>query len=204
MLHKRPTVNLFVRCHPPILPPSNFFQDDKPALEIEGRKEGEYFTANLPSDSLTSVCTTHPFTCQLIFKQLVLLICIEVFDLRISDSTITVCQSAQCQRRKLPPHPNPPRNPPARQDSSNQKFDFFDQKSLRSEFPRVSIRGELWAWLGVQKEQPSKANSPFAPDQANQKDPKVFPQQHSFKKILISHTNCNHYLGWPSYNVFPR
>ena len=56
---------------------------------------------------------------------------------RGSGSTITSRHSAQCQRRNLPPHPNPPRNPPARQYSSNRNFNLFDQtrKSQSLTFP---------------------------------------------------------------------
>ena len=73
--------------------------------------------------------------------------------------------------------------PPVKIPQIRNSISSMIRKSLKSEFP-VSIRGELWAWLRLQKEQPSKANSPFAPDLANPKDPKVFPQQHSFKKNI--------------------
>ena len=137
-------VNLFVRCHPPILLPSHFFRMTSLPLRLKGERKGSTSLPTfLQTHSLLCVQPAHspPVrhfpTCQLIFKSL-LLIVIEVFDYQISDSTIT-CQPAQCQRRKLPPHPNPPRNPPARQDSSNQKFDFFDQKKSKVRVSRVSV-----------------------------------------------------------------
>ena len=97
------------------------------------------------------LCPTNPFTSRpplsdltrqlIFFKRLLILILVEVFDYQISDHSTITCQSARCQRRKLPPHPNPPRNPPARQDSSNQKFDFFDdQKKSKVRVSRVKKR----------------------------------------------------------------
>ena len=155
-LHKRPRVNLEPFLSDAILPFCShhiFFQDDKSTLEMEGRKEGEYFTANLPSDSLTSMCCVQP-THSPPVRHFPISLANSPFSKASSssppsrfliiryriNSTIS-CQSAQCQRRKLPPHPNPPRNPPARQDSSNQKFDFFDdQKKSKVRVSRVKKR----------------------------------------------------------------
>ena len=100
-------------------------------------------TANLASDSLTSKSnqpihlpsatflshlTTHPQKPRPPHLH-------RGFDLyQILYSTITVCQSAQCQRRELPPHPNPPRNPPPVKIPQIRNLISSIRKSLESEF----------------------------------------------------------------------
>ena len=202
-LHKRPpAVNLDLPfCPMPSshsTPITHFFQDDKPTLEIEGRKEGEYSslptflqTHSLPTNPFTSNFPSHPSThLQVCF---VLLICIvEVFEPR-SDlgglySTITLLSACSVSKFESSHHTQIPHGirPPVKIPQIRNSISSI-RKSLKSEFPPCQYQRRVMGLARIEYKR-STSRKPIhhsRQTKQTQKTPRFFPQQYSFKANII-------------------